>query len=398
MRRIAGERRLDWERRVEDVGLVFHHTPEGLYWDESTHYEFSADEVDMLERATNELHEMCLTAAQHVIDHERFDELAIPPEAVSLIKLSWEEEPPAVYGRFDFAYDGHSPPKLLEYNADTPTSLLESSVVQWFWLQDTHPDADQFNSIHERLIAKWTELWDYLLAFPLYFTCIRDSVEDRVTTSYLQDTAEQAGILTAFIAVEDIGWDHERRQFVDLNGRPITNLFKLYPWEWLLGETFGPYLIESHAQMQWIEPIWKLLLSNKGLLPILWELYPGHPNLLAAYRDHPHGMPSYVRKPIFSREGANVTLHADGCTLQETDGDYGEEGYIFQQMAPLACFDGSYPIIGSWVIDQEAAGIGIRESTTLITDNVSRFVPHLFRPDQPAGPVRSAGPCRLDAL
>ncbi len=379
MKRISTERRPDWEERVEAVGLSFHHTVEGLYWDESAYYEFSADEVDLLERSTNELQEMCIAAAQHVIDHDRFAELAIPPEAVPLIKLTWEEEPPAVYGRFDFAYDGASPPKLLEYNADTPTALLESSVVQWFWLQDTQPEADQFNSIHERLIAKWSELWDDLLAFPLYFTCTRGSIEDRVTTGYLQDTAEQAGLLTAFIAVEDIGWDHERRQFVDLSHRPITNLFKLYPWEWLLGETFAPYLIESHGWMQWIEPIWKLLLSNKGLLPILWELYPGHPNLLEAYRDEPRGLRSYVRKPLYSREGGNILICREGQTLQETDGDYGAEGFIYQELAPLPCFEGNFPIVGSWVIDQESAGIGIRETRTLITDNTSRFVPHLFR-------------------
>lgn len=381
MKRIATEARPQWEQRVEAVGLAFHHTAEGLYWDESAYYEFSSEEVDLLERATNELQELCIAAAQHVIDHDRFAELAIPPEAVPLIKLAWEEEPPAVYGRFDLAYDGTSPPRLLEYNADTPTALLESSVVQWFWLQDTRPDADQFNSIHERLIAKWTELWDYLLAFPLYFSCTRGSIEDRVTTGYLQDTAEQAGLLTAFIAVEDIGWDSGRNLFVDLDNRPITNLFKLYPWEWLLGETFGPCLIETHEQMQWIEPIWKLLLSNKGLLPILWELYPGHPNLLETYRDEPHDMRSYARKPLFSREGGNILICSEGQTLQETEGDYGAEGFIYQELAPLPCFDGHYPVIGSWVIDQESAGIGIRETRTLITDNASRFVPHLFLHD-----------------
>jgi glutathionylspermidine synthase len=199
-----------------------------------------------------------------------------------------------------------------------------------------------------------------------------------MTTAYMRDTAEQAGILTASIDIEDIGWDHERRQFVDLSGRPITDVFKLYPWEWLLGEEFGKCLIESHGQMQWIEPIWKLLLSNKGLLPILWELYPGHPNLLETHLGEPRDMTSYVRKPIFSREGGNILICSGGCTLQETDGDYGAEGFIFQQLAPLPCFDGNYPILGSWVIDQESAGIGIRETRTLITDNASRFVPHLF--------------------
>lgn len=81
---------------------------------------------------------------------------------MNAIVWSWNEEPPAIYGRFDLAYDGIHPPKLLEYNADTPTALLEASVVQWYWLQDVFPKDDQFNSIHEHLVAKWKELKDYV--------------------------------------------------------------------------------------------------------------------------------------------------------------------------------------------------------------------------------------------
>lgn len=59
-------------------------------------------------------------------------------------------------------------------------------------------------------------------------------------------------------------------------------------------------------------------------------------------------------------------------------GGYGEEGFIYQQLALLRDFGGKYPVLGSWVIDGESAGIGIRETDTLITDNYSRFVPHFF--------------------
>ncbi len=363
---------------MEEVGLSFHHTSEGLYWDETAYYRFSSREIDMLERATNDLHELCLAAAQHIIDADRFADLAIPPEAVPLIKQTWEEEPPAIYGRFDLSYDGKSPPKLLEYNADTPTSLLEASVVQWFWLEERFKGSDQFNSIHERLQAKWTELKDYLTGSPLYFTCARDSIEDLVTVSYLQDTAQQAGLTTSLILIEDIGWDPKNRRFVDLDGETITSIFKLYPWEWLIKEDFGGYLLSTYPAMQWIEPIWKLLLSNKGILPILWELNPGHPNLLEAHFHKPADMEAYVRKPLFSREGANIYLFEPGVCDIETEGGYGKEGFIYQALAPLPSFNGNHPVIGSWVIDGESAGMGIRETTNLITDNTSRFVPHMF--------------------
>jgi glutathionylspermidine synthase len=378
MRRIKVHTRPDWQQKVEEVGLIFHHTAEGLYWDESAYYEFSAQEVDILESATNELQQMCMDAVQHVIDRNRFAELAIPPAAIPLILETWERQPPSIYGRFDLAYDGKSPPKLLEYNADTPTALLESSVVQWFWLQERFSGADQFNSIHERLLARWKELKRDLQGSPLYFTCAAASDEDRVTVGYLQDVAEHAGIRTSFISIEDIGWDHDRRGFVDLDGNRMTSLFKLYPWEWLLQEAFGPHLIETHGDMQWMEPIWKLVLSNKGILPVLWELNPGHPNLLQCHFGWPAGMREYVQKPLYSREGQNIVMKKGGST-QRTTGSYGREGFVFQALAPLPCFDGHYPVIGSWVIDGESGGMGIRETRTAITDNNSHFVPHLFR-------------------
>src|SRR5687768_8948142 len=160
MRRITIEPRPDWKRKVESLGLLFHTTEDKAYWNEAAYYDFAASEIDLLERATNELHEMCLKAVDYVIDNNRFRDLAIPDKAVTPIKTSWEMEPPAIYGRFDLAYDGQRPPKLLEYNADTPTSLLEAAVVQWHWLQERYPDSDQFNSIWDGLVDKWKHLKD----------------------------------------------------------------------------------------------------------------------------------------------------------------------------------------------------------------------------------------------
>jgi glutathionylspermidine synthase len=154
----------------------------------------------------------------------------------------------------------------------------------------------------------------------------------------------------------------------------------LYPWEWMINEAFAEPLKWTNGHVQWIEPAWKMVLSNKGILPILWELFPDHPNLLPAYREDylfPPGT-EYVQKPLLSREGANVTLHSAWRPEIATTGDYGEEGFVFQEYAPLPEFDGWHPVIGSWVIGGEAAGMGIRESRTIITDNLSRFVPHLI--------------------
>lgn len=378
MRRKTITPRVDWRKKVEEQGLIFHSSGDNSspYWNESAYYEFSSAQIDQLEAATNDLQKMCLAAVQHVIDKDRFQEMSIPASAIPVIISAWEKEPPAIYGRFDFAYDGKNPPKLLEYNADTPTSLLEAAVVQWYWLQDCFPDADQFNSIHERLIAKWKELKSYLKE-PVYFANL-DNDEDWMTTAYLRDTADQAGLRTEGILIQEIGWSEPQQQFVDLKEQPMLSIFKLYPWEHMLADQFGQHALLTYDRVNWIEPIWKMALSNKSILPILWELYPKHENLLESFFDSPRWLSTYARKPKLSREGANITLTTFSGSIA-TQGEYGKEGYIYQALAEVPNFDGNFPVIGSWVVDGESAGMGIRESNTPITENSSRFVPHLFR-------------------
>jgi glutathionylspermidine synthase len=373
MQRHLSNQRSDWRERVERVGLTYHSHENGPYWDESACYELTAIEVDILEAAANKLHFLCIDAAEVVIQKNWWSRLGIPEAAVPSILRSWERDDFSLYGRFDFSFDGITPPKLLEYNADTPTALVEAAVAQWFWLQDTHPDADQFNSIHERLIEAWRR-WR---GTTIHFSSIKEHLEDEQTVLYLRDTCEQAGVNTKSVFIEDIGWHRGRRRFVDLDEQVIERCFKLYPWEWLWHEEFSAHLSED--PVRFIEPTWKMLLSNKGLLPILWELYPDHPNLLPAYDLAAPLGERYIRKPKLSREGNNVTLVDGGVVVEETAGEYGEEGHVYQALAPIPDFSGNHPIFGVWVVDHEAAGLGIREDTRRITGNLSRFVPHYFR-------------------
>ena len=372
MKRHACLPRSDWRARVESVGLTYHSHEHGSYWDESACYELSSAEINALESAANTLHHLCIAGAEAVIENAWWTRLGIPATAVPSILNSWERDDFSLYGRFDFSYGGGSAPKLLEYNADTPTALVEASVAQWFWLQETQAAADQFNSIHERLIEAWRR-W---AGQTIHFSSIKEHPEDEMTVLYLRDTCEQAGVKTKPVFVEDIGWDAPAKRFVDLDHQPIERCFKLYPWEWLWHEDFGQHL--ASEPVQFIEPTWKMLLSNKGLLPILWELFPDHPNLLPAYESAAPLGGSFVRKPKLSREGANVTLVGRGVVLEESGGDYGEEGHVFQAVASMPEFAGNHPVFGVWMVDHEAAGLGIREDTRRITGNLSRFVPHFF--------------------
>jgi glutathionylspermidine synthase len=373
--------RSDWRQRVTKIGLTYHTLADGSpYWDESAYWEFTSAEIDRLEAATAEIQRLALAAGEHILAKDRFAEMHIPPAAVDQIRKTWASEPPALYGRLDLAFDGQQI-KLLEYNADTPTALLEAAVAQWYWLQDVFPEADQFNSLHEKLVAKWKGLVPYLDS-PVYFGH-DGSDEDSMTVGYLRDTAEQAGIETVSMLMREIGWQAEKKRFVDLELRPMRSIFKLYPWEWLLKERFGPEALAAMDRTQWIEPIWKMLWSNKALLAVLWELNPGHELLLPAYLDGPRDLGDYVTKPFFGREGAGIAVHraktGSGPGSSGRAPDRGRGDIVYQQLAPLMSGDGNTAVIGSWLVDGEPAGIGIRESRELITTNTSRFVPHLFR-------------------
>lgn len=371
MHRINVDPRPNWQKRVEEHGLLFHTLKGERYWDESAAYQLSSYEVDQLELAANTLHEMCLDLVQEVIDERMFGLFLIPKEFEEMVIRSWEDQEPSIYGRFDFAYDGVGAPKLLEYNADTPTALLEAAIVQWQWLKDIDERGDQFNSIHERLIEAWKALRERDDG-PIVFSALEGIPEDYITVEYLRDTAIQAGFETDYVDVELIGWDRTRRTFVERSGRPIHRLFKLYPWEWIVREEFGKNVLT--APTKWTEPAWKMILSCKSILPMLYDRHPDSPYLLPASFEPLEG--NYVRKPVHAREGANITVVINGQTRIATDGVYADSPNVYQALAPMKAHDGHYPVYGTWIVNGVACGLGIREDDTIVTQNTSRFVPH----------------------
>ena len=402
MKRIPFTPRPYWREQCESLGFGFH-SIDGLYWEERYAYAFTSQQIDALDDATAECHALCMAALDHVVSQGRYESFGLAPQCRDLIESSWRRraEPDQfdVYSRFDFSWNGVGAPKLLEYNADTPTGLLEASVIQWYWLQDVMPRADQFNSIHEKLIARWQHFARLNPhAGALHFACAAGSEEDMGNLLYLQDTAVQAGLISGaqhILTMSDIGWDADTADFCDLSNDTIHTLFKLYPWEWLLKEQFADSLMhnqrassagfgaQSKQPCQWIEPAYKVLLSSKALLPVLWELFPNHPNLLPAYFDNtPEAAQlkakAHAKKPLYSREGANVSLKFSESLAYHAPGDYGQEGYIIQGLAPLPQFGDHHTCIGSWLVGGVPAGIGIREDFSPITKDTSLFVPHCF--------------------
>ena len=387
MERIDLNERADWREDAAASGFEFHTIDGERYWDERHAYQFSLAEIEEgIEDPTAELMGMCYEAVDYILaDDQLMHRMAIPEEFFSAVRQSWERKDRDLYGRFDFSFNGSEPAKLLEFNADTPTSLFETAVFQWRWLEDLKArgdlpqEADQFNLLHEKLIEALG-----LIGSPngvMHFASVTDSPEDFGTVSYLADCASQAGLVPVMIDIAHIGVDADH-WFTDTYDERINTLFKLYPLEDMVREDFGKYLLDTPTRI--IEPLWKLVLSNKGLMPVLWQMFPDHPNLLASYfEDDPKKSDLgsyYVRKPLLSREGANVTIF-DGQKVSadlKVDGPYGSEGYIRQAIQYLPQFGNDWTVIGSWVVAGQPAGIGIREDETPITRNTSRFVPHFI--------------------
>src|SRR5215210_1191720 len=254
MQRLTIKPRNNWEDKIKEQGFLYYKD----YYNEQAAYKFSSSEVDAIESATAEIFDMCLKVVEYVIDKELWEEFFIAKKYADVIKWSWKEDMMSFYGRLDLTYNGKDI-KLLEFNADTPTSLLEASVVQWYWLQDYDKTKDQFNSIHEKLVAHMKVCKPYFLEGSLYFACVNNSYEDFMTVKYMQDVADQASIKNDFIYIEDISLN-QQNEFCTKEGILIKNIFKLYPYEWLFNEEFGDALLSTKDQCYWIEPAYKAIL------------------------------------------------------------------------------------------------------------------------------------------
>lgn len=384
MKRETIDERANWQDVARDNGFVFHHVNGERYWDESACWVFSLSEVEnRIEDPSVELNALCLSLVDEVTrSQELMERIAIPDELRDVVANSWRAGDPSLYGRFDFAYDGNGPAKLLEFNADTPTSIYETAFFQWGWLEDTiasgllPPDADQFNRLHEALIERFAQI--LTPGSILHFSSDAQHVEDRATVAYLEDLAAQAGLDPLFVAIDRIGIDANGR-FVDEDDTVIGAIFKLFPWEDIMRSDYADRIAKSGTMF--IEPAWKSILSNKALLPLLWERHRGHPNLLpAAFAGTPEATEivrgAHARKPLFSREGADILLFDGRRSHAGPSQGYGAEGHVVQAYAPLAQEGGNHAVIGSWIVGDDCVAMSIREDSGPITRDLARFVPH----------------------
>jgi glutathionylspermidine synthase len=391
MMRVPIPPRAHWQALAARLGFDNHTYASGAYWCDDAYYRLSAQQIaNDIKPAIEDIWAMCLEVVDRACrDDAVLHSLRIPEIGWDALRHSWRSKHPSLCTRFDLTYGDGAPPKLHECNGDTPGVLFESGVFQWIWLEDRLADAslqascDQFNRLHDALVQALAALPGE--AGPIHIAASSRNIEDQVWARYLRDCAHQADRRTDLLPLESIGVDGAGR-LTDHDDRAIECLIKVYRWELLLREPFAPFLVGTSAPLV-IEPLWKLVLSSKGLLVWLWRLFPRHPNLLPCWFEGDAGIDvgdRYAVKPLFSIKGDNVRLFdpslPGGCIA--TPGPYGREGHVIQALHCLARFPHagghSHASLLGWIVGGRAEGIGVVEDNgPIIHDPTSRFVPHV---------------------
>jgi glutathionylspermidine synthase len=354
--------------------------------------EVSEIEANAYADAANELYDMYVEAGDYVIENDLLHDINIPFNLVEIIKESWENDVHwHLYSRFDFAggLDG-KPIKLLEFNADTPTVLLDTAIAQWAILKKNNMDeAAQFNNIHQAIKENFQRLvtleesvenfGKYYDGWKILFSSVRGAQEDEDTTRYLESIAKEAGFETAFAYMDEIEFSEDEGIFYnDVN---YEFFFKLVPWEDIAIDEGGLAMIltqiVNNKKAIILNPAYTLMFQSKAFMKILWDLFPNHPLLLETDFEPLDG--AYVTKPAFGREGENVIItDEDGEVIDEKDGHYDNFKPIYQEFVELNQDNkGGFYHAGVFFA-YEGCGLGFRKAVRPIIDDDAKFVGHVI--------------------
>ncbi|MEP6671693.1 MAG: glutathionylspermidine synthase family protein [Chthoniobacter sp.] len=362
--------RADWPARVEQQGLLWHSEDGDETWNERAAYLLSPAEVEKLCRTARELAGLYHQATEHIVENNLWSAVGLQNHEAELLASSWRRGEWSLQGRFDFLFDAQGSPKLLEYNAETALSLMETAVIQKHWRDDVMPQHDQCNQLEEALVLAWQQS-----GFAHVHCAWRPRhPEVEGTVRYMAGLMRRAGLRATMMAMHRMGWNARDGQFVDHDGTPITHCFKLYPWEWMLREPFADRVEASGCFF--IEPPWRLLLGGKGILCVLSELFADHPAVVPCRPSPEHLGSAFVSKPLFGHEGHNVAIHRHGAIAESLSGEYGDEPKVYQAFVESPRQDGFLPQFGVWMVRDQPVAIGVRETRGSIISGKSPFVPH----------------------
>ncbi|MFA6760400.1 MAG: glutathionylspermidine synthase family protein [Sulfuricurvum sp.] len=379
--------------KLEEIGFVWHSDSDNTPYISDTLVEITQDEAEAYYEAVNELYDMYAKAAEYVIENDLFFELGIPFNLIDTIKKSWENDVHwHIYGRFDLAggIDG-KPIKLLEFNADTPTALYETALLQWAMLRHNNLDElKQFNNAYDairenfkRLITLYDDPQDFdkhYDGWKILFSSTHGNDEEESTTRLLQQMATDAGFATQFEYLQDVRFSEDG--IFDANDNEFEYWFKLYPWEDIainegeLAMTLNSIMQNQKAII--LNPAYTLLFQSKGMLKVLCDLFPDSPYLLRSSYEPLKGV-KCVKKPFFGREGSDVQiLDENAKVLEARAGEYADQKMIYQEYTDLPRDESGSKYQAGVFFAYEACALGFRKGGEIL-DNMSKFVGHIIK-------------------
>jgi glutathionylspermidine synthase len=348
-------------------------------------------ERDAFYETGNRLYERLVAAGDYVIGNNLLDTLGIPRNLHNMIRQTWDDDRHLhLFGRFDFAggMDG-LPIKLIEFNADTPTSLPETAMIQWGQLKaNAIPETAQFNFVYDALIANFERLKSLNSDREpaILFSTMRQTAEDDNNVALLMEAAREAGFETAHAYIDEVTFSAETGVFANDAQEKLVHWpfwFKLVPWEYIAWDE--PQLCDLLSEMVRrkevviLNPAYTMIFQSKGILKYLWDLFPDDPALLACSFKEPglYEQEGYVKKVMFGREGSNVAIFDSiGLPIEVNEGEYGNQPVVYQELAALARdTEGQYYQSGVFFA-YESCGMGLRRSPFRIIDNGAQFVGH----------------------
>ncbi|MDM5272024.1 glutathionylspermidine synthase family protein [Sulfurovum sp. zt1-1] len=376
---------------LESLGFVWHTDSDKSSYISDELVVINPIEAEAYYEAGNMLYEMFIEAAQYVIDNNLFHEIGIPFNLVEIIKESWENDVHwHLYGRFDLAggIDG-KPIKLLEFNADTPTALFETAIIQWAILKKNGlEETSQFNGLYEALVENFQRLvtleesvesfYEKYDGWKFLFTSVKGNAEEENTVKLLQHIANEAGYVTEFAYIDEVEFSEEEGIFFE--GENYELWFKLIPWEDIALEESDLAMILTdiikNQKAIIFNPAYTLLFQSKGILKVLWDLYPNHPLLLESSFEPLEGQ-KQVSKPVFGREGGGVTIiDEQGKELENIPSDYENHKMLYQAYTELPTDSQGFSYQAGVFYAYEACGLGFRKGGKIL-DNMAKFVGHI---------------------
>lgn len=361
-------------------------------WDESSAYLMSRDDVDEIVSAISSVVSMAREAADFLLDGE-WGTFGMSNEIFELVRNSFDSRETEFFTRYDFAYTADGSLKLVGIEPDSPRYLVETAHTQRTWLFDMFGNkvknhkVTQLNSIPEMILEAFKEFKNNDKNLHV-FTSSLERGEDSISSSYIKGLARTCGLNVSGHRMKDLIWDKFSNVWVDEKGDEVTSFYKHYPWELIMSSPSSKNFIEHYEDFkQTLDPLWKIIMSNRAVLPAMYHLFPDSKILSPAKLDDVTGIgEDYVMSPVLlssSRNEMGVLKGRAFTSWGENMKDLSNQPTIAYRKLdmPKRYRDASggyrFTFLSVFTVGGSLAGIGVRESRLPLLGAHSTFKPHV---------------------